>query len=278
MGVLQFQSLRISLLPMLTNTIVKRFHLMFLLHQFGSCLGEQVIPVSIKKRFRNFRGARISENRFIACSLKHQQVALSRKTRLDSTFSNVKTMQQVSVCPWKSDLETNWTSSLLLQSDKLAILPHLLLAPMNTVVKPAEHDFVRCKSASWGVARLSTESWVEDNNDWLHGEENGSCINSLPLSSIPGIWLSSVECSCSCLVTIGLSTVLLGTWPVRGSGSVYPSPLGSRRSAQEFLDVSNLWRPATEEKVEDEVLGVLCGTRDRAREMNETTILGTQSG
>ena len=52
---------------------------------------------------------------------------------------------------------------------------------------------------------------------------------------------------------------------VRGSGSVYPSPLGSRGSVQGILDVSNLWRPA-EEKVEDEVLGVLCGARDIARE------------
>ena len=41
------------------------------------------------------------------------------------------------------------------------------------------------KSATWGVARHSTESWVEDNNDWLYGKEN--------VSSISGIWLSSVE-------------------------------------------------------------------------------------
>ena len=40
----------------------------------------------------------------------------------------------------------------------------------------------------------------------------------------------------------------------------------SRGSAQEILDVSNLWRPGTKEKVEDEVLGVLCGARDVARE------------
>ena len=49
---------------------------------------------------------------------------------------------------------------------------------------------------------------------------------------------------------------------MRGSGSVSPSPPRSRGSAQEILDVSNLWRPGTEEKVEDEVLGVLCGARD----------------
>ena len=53
---------------------------------------------------------------------------------------------------------------------------------------------------------------------------------------------------------------------VRGSGPVYPSPPRSRGSAQGFLDVRNLWRPGTEEKVEDEVLGVLCGARDIGRE------------
>ena len=37
----------------------------------------------------------------------------------------------------------NWTSSLLIQSDTRAIVPHLLLSPLSTVVKPAEHEFVR---------------------------------------------------------------------------------------------------------------------------------------
>ena len=37
-------------------------------------------------------------------------------------------------------------------------------------------------------------------------------------------------------------------------------------SAQGSLDVSNLWRPGKEEKVKDEVLGVLRGARDIARE------------
>ena len=56
---------------------------------------------------------------------------------------------------------------------------------------------------------------------------------------------------------------------MRGAGSVYPSPLGSRGSAQGILDLSNLRRSGTEEKVEDEVLGVLCGGRDIARERDE---------
>ena len=56
---------------------------------------------------------------------------------------------------------------------------------------------------------------------------------------------------------------------MRGSGSVNPSPLGSRGSGQGILDVSTLWRPGTKEKVEDEVLGVLCGAGDIARERHE---------
>ena len=50
-------------------------------------------------------------------------------------------MRQVSL--YLSDLEMNWTSSFLFQSDELAIVLHLLLAPVGTVVKPAEHDVVR---------------------------------------------------------------------------------------------------------------------------------------
>ena len=46
-------------------------------------------------------------------------------------------MQQVSL--YLSDLEMNWTSSFLVQSDKLAIVLHLLLARAGTMVKPAEH-------------------------------------------------------------------------------------------------------------------------------------------
>ena len=36
----------------------------------------------------------------------------------------------------------NWTSSFLVQSDNLAIVQHLLLAPVGTVVMPAEHEVV----------------------------------------------------------------------------------------------------------------------------------------
>ena len=47
-------------------------------------------------------------------------------------------MRQVSL--YLSDLEMDWTSSFLVESDKLAIVLHLLLAPVGTVAKPAEHE------------------------------------------------------------------------------------------------------------------------------------------
>ena len=62
-----------------------------------------------------------------------------REMCLDSTYSGLKTLRQVSL--YLSDLERNCTSSFLVQSDKLAIVLHLLLAPVGTVVKPAEHEF-----------------------------------------------------------------------------------------------------------------------------------------
>ena len=42
----------------------------------------------------------------------------------------------------------NWTSSFLVQCDKLSIVLHLLLAPVGTVVKPAEHEFAHRPSPS----------------------------------------------------------------------------------------------------------------------------------
>ena len=47
----------------------------------------------------------------------------------------------------------NWTSSFLVQSDKLAIVLHLLLAPVGTVVKPAKHEVVRHQSPIPGASR-----------------------------------------------------------------------------------------------------------------------------
>ena len=65
-GVLQFQSLSTSLLLKLTNASVKRFHFVFLLHEFRSRFSKQMISVSSKKRFRNIRRVRESDEMFLA--------------------------------------------------------------------------------------------------------------------------------------------------------------------------------------------------------------------
>ena len=83
-------------------------------------------------------------------SLKCQQVALFRKMCFDSTYSDLKTLRQVPL--YLSDLEMNWTSSFLVQSDELAIVLHLL-APVGTVVMPAEHEVVRRQSPTPGASR-----------------------------------------------------------------------------------------------------------------------------
>ena len=61
------------------------------------------------------------------------------KTFLDSTYFGLRSTQLVS--PYLPDLVMDWTSCFLVQSDKVAIVPHLLLAPVGTVVKPADHEF-----------------------------------------------------------------------------------------------------------------------------------------
>ena len=66
--------------------------------------------------------------------------------RIDSTYSDVKTMLQVPLCQRISDLEMNWTSSFLFQSDKHVVVLHLLVAPVHTEEKPAEHEIVRRQS------------------------------------------------------------------------------------------------------------------------------------
>ena len=65
MGVLQFQSLSLSLLLKFINTSVKRFHFVCLLHEFRSRFSKQMISVSIKKRFRNICRVGESDERFI---------------------------------------------------------------------------------------------------------------------------------------------------------------------------------------------------------------------
>ena len=70
----------------------------------------------------------------------------------------MKTLRQVSLY-LSVILEMNWTSSFLVQSDKLVIVLHLFFPPVGTVVKPAEHEVCSSsKSDSQGVVMLSAES------------------------------------------------------------------------------------------------------------------------
>ena len=55
------------------------------------------------------------------------------KMCLDSTYSDMETLRQVSLCRQASDLDMNWTASFLVQSDKLVIVLHLLLALVHTL-------------------------------------------------------------------------------------------------------------------------------------------------
>ena len=134
-----------------TNASVKRFHFVFLLREFRSRFSKHVISTAIKKRFRNIYRVREAEQRFIAPKKPVdvlRKLGLYREMCLDSTCSGLKTLRQVTL--YLSDLEMNWTSSFLVQSDKLAIVLHLLLAPPGTVVKPAEHEVARRQSPILG--------------------------------------------------------------------------------------------------------------------------------
>ena len=64
-------------------------------------------------------------------------------------------MRQISL--YLSDLEMNWTSGILAQSDKLAIVLHLLLAPVGGEASRARSCSSKFDSGS-GVAMLSAES------------------------------------------------------------------------------------------------------------------------
>ena len=60
-------------------------------------------------------------------------------------------MRQVS--QYLSDLEMNWTSSLIVQRGELAIVVHLVLAPVGTVVKPGDHEVPHRPSPLQGRCR-----------------------------------------------------------------------------------------------------------------------------
>ena len=62
-SILQFQSLSVSLLLKLTGTAIERSNLVFLFHKFRSCVTEQVIFITYKKRPSQIRRVSVFENR-----------------------------------------------------------------------------------------------------------------------------------------------------------------------------------------------------------------------
>ena len=76
----------------------------------------------------------------------------------DSNYSGLKTVRQVSLHLRLSDLEMNWTSSFLVQSDKHAIVLQLHLAPVGTVEASRARSCSSSESDSGGVPMLSAES------------------------------------------------------------------------------------------------------------------------
>ena len=132
---------------------------------------------------------------------------------LDWTYSDLKTLGQVSLYLRLSDLEMNRTSSLLVRSDKLVIVSHLPLFPVNTVVKPAEYEFVRHRSPIPVASRCFPLSHR------LKVEPTGCRTKGLTRPSSSVIWSSSVKCMFSWSSTIRLrgDSAEMPRWRSRGS-------------------------------------------------------------
>ena len=183
MGILQFQPLRTSLPLKFTNASVKRLHFIFLHHEFRSRFSKQMISITIKKRFRSIYRVRESSQKPVDVSREN---LLSRKTFLDSTYFCLEAKRQVSL--YLSDLEMNWTSSFLVQSDKLAIVLHLLLAPVSTVGEASRARSISSSKteSGCGVAMPSGESQVDAVICWwtVRGLTRKSSCSVTCLSSV----------------------------------------------------------------------------------------------
>ena len=147
MGVFQFQPLRISFPLKFTNATVKSGYFTFLLHEFRSRSSKHVISMTIKKRVRSVYRIRESKERFVA----PKNLLMTSQGKIFSIGKRFMIQPTRKVSMNLSDLEMNWTSSFLVQSDKLVIVLHLLLAPLYTVVKPAEREFAHRRSPSLEV-------------------------------------------------------------------------------------------------------------------------------
>ena len=203
-GVLQIQPQRLSLPLKFTDASVRRINFTFLLHEFKSRFSKHVISITLKKRCRRIYRIWESEERFV-CSQKPVDVSgVNRKTFLDSTCPGLKTMRQVSL--YLPDLEMNWTSSFLVQSDRLAIVLHLLLGRVFAVVKPAEHEFAhRPRQSPEAVSRCSKQnrrSTLCSVGGRPGGLPRKSSCPATCLSSVKSLW-SWFSASCLGLITCG---------------------------------------------------------------------------
>ena len=104
---------------------------------------------------------------------------LFRKVFIDSTFSCVRTLRQVSLHFLGSEM--NLTLSFLRRNDKLVIGRHLLLSPVSTVVKPAYSVFAYHPNPIQ-VARVAMHS-AESEVDVILGLWKNIGLTSIELSS-----------------------------------------------------------------------------------------------
>ena len=177
---MHFQSPNISLLMKFTNASVKRFHFVFLLHEFRSHFSKQTISVFIKKRFRNICGDRESDERFITPKnllMSEEKSPLSEKASRFNQFwlENNATCLPVLIGYW-DELYIKFARSEWQTCDRSA------LASRSCRYNGEASRARSCSSStsdSAGVAMLSGESQVDALIDWLKDKgltRKSSCL------------------------------------------------------------------------------------------------------
>ena len=108
----------------------------------------------------------------------------------------MKTLRRVSL--YISDLEMKWISSFVVQSDKLAIVLHLLLGPVGTVVMPTEHEVAHRPGAelSHTAPCCSLPQLLWDGLSSFHTWEHVTGYWFLSCCSFPKLLCTDPESSC----------------------------------------------------------------------------------
>ena len=137
---IQFQTIGMSLSLKYTNGSIKGINFTFLLQDFRFRFCEQMISLFFKNLSRSFFRIREPDEWFpFSLNRLMRKCRLCRKMCLDSTFFHVRTLLQVSLHLFGSEM--NWTLSFLDETDELVIGRHLLLSPVSTALKPAYSVF-----------------------------------------------------------------------------------------------------------------------------------------